>query len=196
MNVNQLISKLFRRPSNGLAKIPVVSESLERTKKDEWNYCEWLSTGKHRIHLQRIRQAIREKQAGIEPSMEIYLHESNTANGFFFCQRSGFSGECLGYMLEYFKDKVLEQPYYLNNKTRQYEEEPDRIKTTEMYYLKPSLKFQMERPVKQLFGNIHLEFVQFNDKPEYLKVMVTTYNDRNYQEAFSFEEFLDYLLTD
>jgi len=196
MNVNQLISRLFKKADKHLAKIPVVSESLERSRKEEWSYAEWLSTGKYRYHLQRIRQAIREKKAGLQPSMEVYLHESSAANGFFFCQRSGFSKTCLGYLLEYFKDKMLEQPYYLNNKLRQYEEEPDRVKTTEMYYLKPSLKFQMEKPVKQLFGNVHLEFVQFNDEPEYLKVMVTTYNDRNYDQAKSFEEFLDYLLSD
>jgi hypothetical protein len=45
-------------------------------------------------------------------------------------------------------------------------------------------------PLEQKFGNIHVEFLTINDKPDYIKLMANVYSDRNYREAESFENLL------
>ncbi len=194
MNVNELLGKIFRKNEGKMAaKLPMVSESLVRTQKEEWLYAEWLGTGRYRDLMPFILEGIKAKASEETHNLDVHLHQSSGANGFFFCNHAGFSGKDMQYLFEYFKDRVLERKYVLNNKLREIDEAPDRVKTTESYYLKPSLKFQLEKPVNQLFGNVHLEYVASNDNPEYVKVMVTNYNDRNYKPAQSFEDFLEFL---
>ena len=194
MNVNELLGKLFGKKEAAVSgKLPLVSETLNRTQKEEWLYAEWLGTGRYRELMPFIRDAIISKQADQPHNLNVHLHETGTANGFFFCAHPGFRENDLQYIFEYFKDRVLDHDYFLSNRLREIDDAPDRVKTTESYYLKPSHKFKFETPVNQLYGNIHLEYVAFDDTPEYVKVMVMNYNDRNYKAAEPFEDFLTFL---
>ena len=194
MTVNKLLQKLFGKKSDDFSKVPVVSEELVRSRKEEWEYSEWLSTGKYRNYIDNLQQNLQLRKEGLQPSMDVYLHQSPSANGFFFCNRGDFGNKCMGYMFEYFKDKMLDANYFLQNKSREYEEEPDRVKTTEMYVLKPSQRGRKEGETLKHYGNVTLEYVLIDDKPSYLKVMSNTYNDRSHIEILPFEEFLDHLL--
>ena len=194
MTVNKLLQKIFGKNLDQESTIPLVSEELVRSRKDEWEYSEWLSTGKYRSYVDGLQHNLNLRREGLQPSMDIYLHESPSANGFFFCHQNAFGNKCMGYMFEYFKDKMLDANYILQNKSREYEEEPDRVKTTEMYVLKPSMRGRKEGEIVQHFGNVTLEYVLIDDKPSYLKVMSNTYNDRSHIEILPFEDFLDHLL--
>ena len=84
--------------------------------------------------------------------------------------------------------------YRLANSDRRFADQPDEVvKTTERHYLKPPLN--TEPPLDQRYGNVLIELVKENEEPRYLKVMVTTYHDRSYQPAQSFDAFLDALFT-
>jgi hypothetical protein len=42
-----------------------------------------------------------------------------------------------------------------------------------------------------MFGNVSIEKVNINDKPSFLKVLVTVYSDHLYQNAKPFDQFID-----
>jgi hypothetical protein len=60
------------------------------------------------------------------------------------------------------------------------------------FYLKPPLRQPIQHDlISQLYGNILIEKIAVNNKPNYLKFLATFYSDRLYQEPNPFDELLD-----
>ena len=77
---------------------------------------------------------------------------------------------------------------------RKIEEVHDLVRVTEKYYFKPPLSAaDLDNKIDQLFGNISLEKIYLNNKPNFLKVLVTVYADRLYLKAAPFDRFMDQL---
>jgi hypothetical protein len=55
-------------------------------------------------------------------------------------------------------------------------------------YLKPPLSFDI--PVDQLHGNVLLELVKLNKSYQHLKITVSGYSDRKYQQPKSYQAFV------
>lgn len=57
-------------------------------------------------------------------------------------------------------------------------------------YLKPSIKIQQSFPINQLFGNIRIELLLRDDIFNTFRIKSMVYQDRNYQPAASFLEYM------
>ncbi|WP_235114687.1 hypothetical protein [Cyclobacterium qasimii] len=77
---------------------------------------------------------------------------------------------------------------------RKIDEINDQVRTTEKLYFKPLISVDdLSDKINQLFGNVSIEKISLDNKPNYLKVLVTLYSDRQYHEAKSFDQFMDKL---
>jgi hypothetical protein len=74
------------------------------------------------------------------------------------------------------------------------EEINNQVRVTEKFYLKPPLQAPVENElISQLFGNVSIEKISVDNKPSYLKLLVTVYSDRLYQNAKPFDQMMDRL---
>jgi hypothetical protein len=62
-----------------------------------------------------------------------------------------------------------------------------------MHYLKPH-PGQSTVKANQRYGNIMIELVTFNEKPQYIKLMANIYQDRLFTEALNFDDFVRAML--
>jgi hypothetical protein len=82
--------------------------------------------------------------------------------------------------------------YHRVSLDRKMEEIQENVRTTEKQYFKPPLSStDFSTKIDQIFGNVSIEKVNINDKPSFLKVLVTVYSDHLYQDAKSFDQFID-----
>lgn len=63
---------------------------------------------------------------------------------------------------------------------------------THRYYLKPDLKIiNWSEKIPQKFGNISIELSVTESTPKFIKLSASTYNDRRYCTAFSFQKLIN-----
>lgn len=92
------------------------------------------------------------------------------------------------YLLDYLKERVLEQGYrnYMSD-IKSYTKN-DAVETIQRHYLKPEPSF--EPPIDQVFGNVTIELVFTNDKTKLLRLSATPYPDRLYSKPRAFSKLI------
>ena len=119
----------------------------------------------------------------------------NDKNIFFFNNESTFAFRINAEVLDlsphtlwnYWKDEILDCGYVLKNSESVLK---DKL-TTQRYYLKPRLKFKVEK--EQLYGNITLELIKSEALPKYIMLKCSWYSDRNFNDAQPFGELVKIL---
>lgn len=127
---------------------------------------------------------------------EFYIYTSPQANGFYFNDKFEIDPIEFEFLLDSFRETVLSMGYVNYTSDVKYSEKPAGIQRIDRHYLKPEIDRNAEKPLDQKFGNILLELYFLDDKPQYLKVMVSVYSDQNYREALGFEEFVNFLFSE
>ena len=94
---------------------------------------------------------------------------------------------------DYLKDKTLEQGYKLAQSDRRIMDKDTYEETIEKWYLKPQSADLDTSLINQRFGNIIIEKIEVNRKPNYLRFMANIYADRLYSKAQPFDELFDKL---
>lgn len=92
-----------------------------------------------------------------------------------------------GILWNYWKDEIQDSGYILKNSEII---KKDKL-TTKRYYLKPKLKYKVER--NQLFGNITLELIKNKAMPKYIMLKCSWYRDRNFLDAAPFQDLVKLL---
>lgn len=197
MNIKKLISQLFKTSNSGNYNVPVHSELLKRSTKEKFNYAEWVQTGQDLSYLKLLQDNYRLRQKDVRGTIDFQLFQSGPSNGFYFGNHSVFKGDTFSFLFDKLKDRAEEMGYLLKNNHRQYRDVGEKVKCTDTYYLKPPLSYDEDvQNIDQMYGNVHLEMVSFDERPEYVKCMVNIYSDRQYKKAKPFDEFMKRLLTE
>ncbi len=179
---------------NGKKYIIQEMYSLQDSKVDKYHL--WKSDIPNSEKLRSIFKGLEYKKLGLSESNQRFsLFNSRQSNGFYVLCDGFLEEEESIFILEFLKDKMIELGYYMNHSSKDIYEQSGNIKTLISYYLKPKLS-GFNFPLEQGFGNIHLEFLMINNKPDYLKLMANVYSDRNYKESESFEALLEALAED
>ena len=77
---------------------------------------------------------------------------------------------------------------------RKIDEVNEQVRTTEKLYYKPLVSVDTSSDkIDQRYGNVSIEKIYLDNKPNYLKVLVTLYSDRQYHDAKPFDQFMDKL---
>ncbi len=190
----QIIEKIF--PAKITANQPLVREVLQRSIKDQANYKIWLDSSFQKEMIKKISKAYFYKKANISSELQVHLFNAHGANGFAITYHQDFEVKSFQHLLDYFKDLILRLNYRLQIADRQMTDKGSYVETIDKYYLKPYIKEDaMEAKIcNQLFGNVLLEHVSIDNKPSYIKILVTTYNDYSFTKALDFDEFTEILL--
>jgi len=184
--VDRILSKLFGEKENPSEEgMPAIKEKLTRSSRFNNQMRAWLSTSRS-SELMDFIFAEYERSVQNNGNGLLHLHSTAQANGFFFDSRIGLKKEEFNYLLDHFKDAVLDLGYTLYTSDVKYKEKSDSVQVVERHYLKPSLSKELVFPIDQKYGNVLLEYVAYNGEPAYLKVMATCYSDRSYTKAMEF----------
>lgn len=189
---DRISEKLFPKKGGGTTQ---VREVMQRSEKDQRAYEQWRESDDKQQLLQEIAQAYYYKKTNIRSDFDVHILNMPTANGFAITYHPRIQEKHFQYLLDYLKDRVILLGYRLVNNDRRMTEKSNYVETTEHYYLKPPLNAEsMEKlPIDQQFGNVSLSQVFVDNRPSFLKVLVSIYSDRLYQDALHFDDFVTHL---
>ncbi|NJO02488.1 MAG: hypothetical protein HC880_13075 [Bacteroidia bacterium] len=190
---NEFINKFFA--SNNPDRNQPVKEVLKRSEKYQAAYLNWRQEKKHIPLVQSIAQSYHYRRTNIFTSIQIHLFRSQGAQGFAISYKPSFGAENFRHLLDHFKDRVLELNYRVNLAESAMAEKPSYVEHKEKYYLKPDISWEEIRDarINQRYGNILLEWVEIDNRPSYLKVLVTFYQDHQFSLVWDYDEFVDKL---
>lgn len=192
---DEIIQQIF---ASAQAQKPLeMLESVKRTTKEDIQYNKWIQSNEARSILVKIAEAVELKRKGInDVKPQIILAESNYANALSIIFNNNDDESVSRLLMDYFKEVILSINYYLQVAERKIKENKNSVQVNEMYFLKPVINSEdfNNPPIKQLYGNIILERVLLNNKPQYLKIQANVYNDRFYQKALPFNDLLAFIL--
>jgi hypothetical protein len=189
---NQIFQKLFPNPSSNI----LLKEVLERSEKDKKAYQVWKDTEAHKPLLEAIAKAYFYKKTNIVSDIQVHLLKITGAKGLAISYHPTFGEKNFQHFFDFLKDKVLSFNYFLQTSEKRISEKEDFMETKEKYYLKPNASFKFNTSFKsaektnQLYGNILLEYIKIDDKPSYIKLLVTFYQDAMYSQVMDFDEFV------
>jgi len=187
---SRILNKLFSKKSN---KEPLVSGKLERSDRYEQNYSGWVESQVGNI-LSELQQAYNKSNARGLYNPAFHVYNSDQSNGFFFNYHMEFESEEFSYLLDYFKETVVDLGYTVYTSDTKYKDLESGVQKIDRHYLKPTQEGS-EMPMDQKYGNVLIELFVLNDEVQYLKLMANIYSDRNFTEPKPFSEFLEKLLS-
>lgn len=182
-----------RRSGESEQKQLPVNEPIIRQEDFIFECNQFRKSRKFREALDHLYSLTREKLGGESENQELHVHQSQYGNGFYFNFYDKYSVREFECLFEYFKDRILTQPYKIYNSERRFKEMPDHVQKRERHYLKPDVNSIKDRPVDQYFGNINIELFWNNNQPAYIKIMANIYQDSRYKPALPFENFIDFI---
>jgi hypothetical protein len=191
---NQIYNQLFA--GNEKNKVLNIREVLKRNEQFWQEYQIWQNQLPHTQLIAAIRQAYFYKKTKIISPIQVHLFNSPTANGFALTQNSSFGNKGLQFLLEYWKNTILELNYFVQSAERQLIDQDTYVKTSEKYHLKPQIYAQAKQGeiCNQQYGNILLEVEWIDNEPSYLKVMIMCYYDRKFTTPLDYNELIERLL--
>lgn len=185
--VDQLLNKLFgSSKKDEPQEAPVISEKLIRKPDYLDRYLEWLDSNRYAAVLLRLKSL--HAEADRENVEHFHIYRSPQANGFFFDENTGVNQEEFSFLLDHFRDATLDEGYRLYTSDTKLTEKSNSVQKIERHYLKPAPAKEMSLPMNQRYGNVLMEYVSYNERPAYLKVMVSCYSDRNFTEALPYAQ--------
>lgn len=192
--VDDVLKKLFKSDSPSEKQTPALRvEAIQRSEQFNASYKNWLAGGELKSLLTNLQNSYQMVRFDDQVSEDFILMNRQGANGF-ICY--GIDDDEIFFLIDYLKEKIKGYGYTLFNSDRNIRDKQDHFMVVERYYLKPQLSnkdFLDKR--KQLYGNILLEIESKNEVPKHLKLLSTTYSDRNYEQAFSFDELVSKLFS-
>lgn len=188
--IDSLLGKIFSGKSNR----EVIRENFTRTQSEEQEVSLWLEAEEGTEVLKLVYDNYHLNRAGVNKQPEVHFYQSSYANGFVVFYDDSFTLEDFSKLFFGLGQRTLELGYRKVSMDRKIDEVNDQLRTTERLYFKPLTSGNGPRgKIDQLFGNVSLEKVYLDNKPDYLKVLVTLYSDRQYLEAKPFDQFMDKL---
>ena len=186
---SRILKKLLGRKND---KEPLVSGKLERSDEFQAKYKRWKESSILNSVLGDLQIAYNKSNAFGMYNPAFHVYNSQQANGFFFNTQMQFTDDIYSYILEYFKERVLELGYAIYTSDRKLSDKENGVQQVDRHYLKPAIT-DTQPPVDQKYGNVLIELFTLNDEVQYLKVMVSVYSDRSYSIPKPFLEFIEFL---
>jgi hypothetical protein len=193
--MNNFFDDLFGKIFKNSAKTPVKHKENYAVKEADLEEIDrWMETDEAAALFDKVYRSYHLKRTGINESPQVHLFQSPYANGFAVTFEPPFTAETFSKLFLAFSRRILALGYKQVSLDRKMEEINNQVKTTEKFYLKPPLQAPAENElISQLFGNVSIEKISVDNKPSYLKLLVTVYSDRLYQNAKPFDQMMDRL---
>lgn len=188
--IEDIMGKLFPDRQKKLA----FKENFTQSKDETFATLEWMESEEGKGALAKVYKNLHLKKAGINDKPTLHVLASPYANGFAVTYEAPFTAKIFQQLFFSFGQRMLALGYQRVSLDRKMEELQDSVKITEKLYFKPPLSAAIiGQKIDQLFGNVTIEKVSLNDKPSFLKVLVTVYADHLYLPAKPFDDFVERL---
>ena len=187
---DSVVGKLFGKQA---PKTAFIHETLSRSERELALYETWLRKEESVQLIEDIERGYVLKKKGIVSGVEVHILASQYANGFAISFGDSFTEETFKHTFDWLKEKVLTMGYRISVSDRKISEKNNYEETVEKWYLKPISEDLDAQKANQRFGNITIEKIDIDRKPNYIKFLASIYQDRLYTEALTFDELLDNL---
>lgn len=186
---------LFRKVFKLSGESPMrVKENFTIKETERSDLAAWLELEESEQLLSMVYKNYHFKRSGIDAHPQVYIFESPYANGFALTYEEPFDLKSFSRIFLAFSQRILALGYEQVSLDRKFEEINDQVKVTEKFYFKPPLQLPFTGElIDQLYGNMTLEKVSVDNKPNFIKIMATVYSDRLYQDARPFDQLMDRL---
>tara|TARA_R110002049_G_scaffold120471_9_gene274915 strand:+ start:5222 stop:5824 length:603 start_codon:yes stop_codon:yes gene_type:complete len=194
--LDKLIQSVFTEKSVNITYEPsgeLVKKPLKRSEKFMEIYNNWVENQGYNFIIRSIFEEWQTRNEISSPEASFFYYDTEQSNGFLHYFEKGTPKDEVHYLLELFSARVKKLDYSINHQEEQMSEEESFVKIKEVIYLKPKLRYRMETPYQQLYGNIHIECVWHDGEPYYIKVMANYFSDRAYDLPSSFDELVAHL---
>lgn len=188
-DINNLLDSLFGGKNSNFSQ----KENFSQTAEEKERVKKWMVSPEGRMAFERISKGYELKKAGLQDHPEMHLLTSPYANGFAVVFDPSMNDKTFSDLFFAFGLRMLDLGYYRVSLDRTIREEAEHVKTTEKQYFKPSDPAVHDRKTEQLFGNISIEKDLIDNKPRFLKILVTVYSDQHYHDARPFDHFIEEL---
>jgi len=187
--IDEIIGKLFPQKKTPIS----IKENFVQSETSKADTEKWFRSDEGKKFLALVHKNYQYKISGINESPEIHILKSPYANGFAISYESPFDAKIFSMLFFGFGRRMLDLGYNQVSLDGKIEEVNEDVRTIEKQYFKPPLSSAdlIEQKIDQLYGNISIEKISINDKPSFLKILVTVYSDHLYQKARPFDLFID-----
>lgn len=190
--IEDIMGKLFPEKKQALS----VKENFAQTADEEQAVTLWINSEQGKQALEKVYRNFHLKKAGIKDSPEVHILNTPYANGFAISYEKPFDEKIFSRLFFAFGQRLLDLGYRRVSLDRKMQEINDKVQVTEKLYYKPPISSSdFNQKIDQLFGNVSVEKVSVDNKPSFLKVLVTIYSDHLYRDAKPFDQFVEGLLT-
>ncbi len=194
--LDKLIQSVFSDKSVNITYEPstkLVKKTLKRSEKFKETYHKWVENLSFNFIIRLIFEEWETRSEILAPEASLFYYNTDQSNGFLYYFEKGANTDDIHFLVQLFADRVKKLGYMVNHQEEEVTEAENFLKTKQVVYLKPKLKYRMETPYQQLFGNIHIECVWHDGEPYYIKVMANYYSDRAYDLPSSFDDLVAHL---
>lgn len=186
--IDDIMGKLFPDRQKMLA----FKENFTQSQDEMSATLDWMESEEGKAALAKVYNNLHLKKAGINDKPTLHILASPYANGFAITYEPPFTAKIFQQLFFSFGQRMLALGYQRVSLDRKMQEMQDSVKITEKLYFKPPLSSaSMAQKIDQLFGNVTIEKVSLDDKPSFLKVLVTVYADHLYLPAKPFDDFVE-----
>jgi len=185
---DNIYEKLFSAKTKSISH----KENFSQSETDEANISEWLNSEQGIELMDLVHKNYHFKKATINASPQVQIMNSSYANGFVVYFDEPFTEKSFSNLFFAFGQRIVDLGYEKISLDRRMREINEQVKITEKQYFKPPFqKENVGQKFEQLYGNVSVEKVLFDNKPSYITVLVTIYSDRLYKDAGSFDQFIE-----
>jgi hypothetical protein len=170
-----------------------VNEVIKRSQSFLDQFHAWKSSETCSELMNELWKSYSWSKQGIDQDAEVLVLESTYSNGFAIGYESKYGKNDFRYLIDYFAYQVKKLDYRLVMSRQTMQEKGDVVEMKEMHYLKP--KRGWVEPIDQKYGNVQIEYIEENDQPTRIKLLVNSYPDRKYKEAESFEDLAEHIFS-
>ncbi|MBT0811477.1 hypothetical protein KIH41_09320 [Litoribacter ruber] len=186
---DEIVEKLFGNKQGNVAfKENFIQKEADAEQVREWLYGEGAEV------MEMVYKNYHLQKASISAKPFVKLYNTPYANGFALFYQTPLELHSFSNLFFAFGQRIVDLGYRKVSQDRKIQDIGTEVKTIEKQYFKPPIQDKdFGQKIDQLFGNVSVEKVLFNDKPSYITVLVTVYSDRLYQDAKPFDEFVEQL---
>ncbi len=188
--LDSILGKVFGSTSEKVSH----KENYSLTEEQVYEAERWFSSEEGSELIKKVLKNYHFKRSNINEHPQVHIFQSKYANGFAVTFEDPFSEESFEKLFHSFAARCLKIGYKKVSLDRKIEEQGQKVIEIEKFYFKPPLQMPEEGElISQLYGNVAVEKYSVDNRSSYLKVLVTVYSDRLYQDALPFDDFMDQL---
>jgi len=186
---DDLMGKLFGNKVGNVTH----KENFVQKPEDASKIAEWIA-GEGGETLDLIYKNFHLEKAGVNVMPSIKLYNTRYANGFAIFFQPPLTKDLFSKIFFAFGQRIVDLGYEKVSLDRKIQELGQQVKTIEKQYFKPPIRpADFGQKIDQLYGNVSVEKVLFDNEPSYITVLVTVYSDHLYQDAKPFDQFIEQL---